>query len=90
MQQLGIELYRVLPLPEGVSPTLRELRVVSATMNGEPVATKEPQVLVEQTRNGEFLHVRVPLGVPWFPPGLWPMKISQHGMTVELEGELGE
>ncbi len=89
MQQLGIELHRVVRF-DADAAAVPALTVSKARCGKEDVRTKEPQCLFEERRDGRYLHVRLPLAEPWFPPGLWPGKISQHGLSVELEGRLGE
>lgn len=87
MKELQMELYHVLPLParHGDKPSFR---VISALSNGQGIKTGKLQLLIEKTRRGDFLHLRVPLEVPYFPPGIWPRSIAAYGVTIVLEGGL--
>jgi hypothetical protein len=87
MKELEMELYRVIPLPDnhGHSP---RFEVVSSLCHGKPVETGDPQCLIEKTLHGDYLHIRVPLRVPFSPPAMWARTIATYGMTIELRGEI--
>jgi hypothetical protein len=87
LKELSLEVYRVVPLPPGVDKVL-SLKVKSARSGKNDVPTKAPQFVVEKTRNGNFLHVRVPLDVRVLG-SVWPATISLTGIRIELEGAFG-
>jgi hypothetical protein len=84
-EELRMELYRVVPRPDGVDGVPR-LRVTSALSGSQPVKTEAPQVVPEDTPWGRFLHVRVPLAERLFPP-LRLMYLARNGVTITLEAE---
>ena len=98
MQQFRMEMYRVVTLPEGMSEvpavSVRSARLgveedpeASATdaTATDSISAAEPRVFLEEWGADRRLHVRVPLEQPWFPPGLWPLRVCREGMVVDLE-----
>ncbi len=82
-KELMLEVYRVLPLPAGVGK-VPAFRVVSARSGKDDLATGTPQMVVEETPRGRFLHVRVPVQVSALD-GFRLTGLAKQGMTVELE-----
>jgi hypothetical protein len=82
-QELKMEVYRVVPLPKGMTaaPTLR---VVTATCGSRTVKTGTPVAVVEKTLTGRLLHVRVPIDEPVFP-AIRLVELAKEGVTIELE-----
>jgi hypothetical protein len=83
-KELALEVYRVIPLPaecKGVPA----LRVAAARSGEEDVATGTPQLVVEDTPRGKFLHIRVPLKVRGVDTAR-VVGIARKGLTVDLEG----
>ncbi len=87
MKELEMELYRVVPLQDNHGDAPR-FEVISSLCNGKPVETGDPQFFIEKTPRRDYLHVRVPIRVPFFPAAVWPKMIATYGMTVELGGEI--
>jgi hypothetical protein len=85
LKELTLEVYRVIPLPPGGKGT-PTLKVVSARTGDKAVPTGPPQVVVEDSPQGPFLHVRVPLHVRVFGTSE-KMSILTKGITIELEGK---
>ena len=84
-KELALEVYRVVPLPAGCKGA-PALRVASARSGGEEVPTRSPQVVVEETRGGKFLHVRVPLAVRVVDtPRVF--RLMTKGMVIDLDGK---
>jgi hypothetical protein len=88
LKELAPEVYRVVPLPEGVT-RLPALRVKSARAGQQDVPTGPIQVVVETTPGGNFLHVRVPLAVRAIGSP-WLTTLCERGIRVEIEGELAQ
>jgi hypothetical protein len=84
--ELALEIYRVVPLPAAAGRKPR-FRVASASSGGEMVPAGKPQLVVEETPWGDFLHVRVPLEVQAIG-SRWTEKIAVKGIEIDLEGEL--
>ena len=88
MQEIGMEFYRVIKVPDDWSEapdvSVARIQLGHEEDRGAGLSTKEPQVVLERRADGNYLHVRVPLGQRWMPPGLWPMRIAQEGSVVEL------
>jgi hypothetical protein len=83
MNELSMEIYRVLPLDDMPDP-LPAFRVVWARAGSQDVPFKDPQLVIEETPKGRLLHIRVPLDVR--PMGnLWPMLLARQGITIVLE-----
>jgi hypothetical protein len=83
VKELSAEVYGVTDLPAGVA-AVPPLKVKSAKSGPAAVPAKPVQAVVERTRDGNKLHVRVPLGVR-IADGLWPMLLAANGVEVELE-----
>jgi hypothetical protein len=84
MNELSMEIYRVLPLEDLPDP-VPAFRVVSARTGNRDVPFKDPQLVIEDTPWGRLLHIRVPLNVR--PVGnLWPMLLARQGITIVLKG----
>ena len=84
-KELALEVYRVVRLPAGCEGA-PALRVASARSGGEEVPTRSPQVVVEETRGGKFLHVRVPLAVRVVDtPRVF--RLMTKGMVIDLDGK---
>jgi hypothetical protein len=85
-KELSLEVYRVIPLPaECKGKGAPALRVTAARSGAEDVATGTPQLVVEDTPWGKFLHIRVPLKVRGLDtPRV--VGIARKGLTVDLEG----
>lgn len=82
LAELKMEIYRVVPLPDGVE-TAPKLRVAKAVCGDGTVKTGDPQVVVEETLDGRRLHVRVPILEPLFP-AIRLLELAKKGVTVEL------
>ncbi len=78
-----LELYRVVSLPAGWKGA-PALRVTSALSAGKEIPTGTPQLAVEDTPGGKFLHVRVPVQIPFFQ-AFRLMALARQGLTVQLE-----
>ncbi len=104
MQQLRMELYRVVTLPEAGTEapelTVRAARLgtdapreakqgadsaEAGSTSASSIEALAPQVVLESHAGESRLHVRVPLGPKWFPPGGWPLRIAREGMIVEID-----
>jgi hypothetical protein len=84
MNELSMEIYRVLPLTDMPDP-IPAFRVVSARAGDQDVPFKDSQLVIEETPQGRLLHIRVPLDVR--PIGnLWPMLLARQGITIVLRG----
>jgi hypothetical protein len=83
-KELAMEIYRVVAVPKG-TVTVPLLQVASARSGKYDVKTGPPQVVLETTPRGDFLHVRVPLEEPVYSMLGWPQHIAAHGLTVILE-----
>jgi hypothetical protein len=86
LKELALEVYRVLPLPPGTTAA-PSLRVASARSGDEDLPTGPLQLVVEDTPQGKFLHVRVPLQVRAVDYSRL-MSIATKGLTIELDGKL--
>ncbi len=85
VKELGLELYRVVDLPAGVrAPTA--LRVVRARSGARDLAMGAVQTVVEDTLDGQRLHVRVPFVARMFGDGTLS-QLATEGALVELAGE---
>ena len=86
MNELRMEVYQVLPLP-GNGEGTPSLDVVSVKSGKRDVPFKDPQLAVERTPEGRFLHIRVPLDIsPMLT--LWTFQLAKQGIVVELEGKI--
>jgi hypothetical protein len=83
--ELKMELHTVLPLPAAARGTPR-LALKSARCGDQTVPAGEPQLTVEETPRGRFLHVRLPITAPMLG-GPWLTSLAVRGMTAELAGK---
>ncbi|MEW6745206.1 MAG: hypothetical protein AB1486_20835 [Planctomycetota bacterium] len=86
MNELSPEIYRRLALPAGIS-SVPVLRVLTARVGEKDIPTGEVQLVPEETRDGRFLHVRIPLAV-CMAGTTWAIDIAQQGIAIELAAEL--
>ncbi|MBI1853829.1 MAG: hypothetical protein HYR85_26125 [Planctomycetes bacterium] len=82
---LAMEIYRVVALPEGYKGT-PSLSVVSARAGEMDVPTGDPRLAIEETPEGRFLHVLVPLAAGTDSPTF--SAITTNGLAMELVGNL--
>jgi hypothetical protein len=82
LRELSLEVYCRMPLPADVGDP-GALEIASARSGRRDVPTGSPQIAVEETPRGRFLHVRVPIdaraiGSPW------ALSIARNGIAIEL------
>ncbi|MEM7453820.1 MAG: hypothetical protein AAF456_05620 [Planctomycetota bacterium] len=89
MEEIGMEFYRTVKVSdewtEAPELTVSRIQLGHEEDQGAEITAKEPQAVLEHRVDGTYLHIRVPLGQRWMPPGLWPMRIAQEGALVELK-----